>query len=183
MLHWLTLTASLLTICTAVPSPSPEPQNRQTYTSRRYSQDPVRAEVAGILTTFAPRSDQRDSIFIFNGYDMNDKLIRQNGCYLNLQHQRPAAYCLDLNAYDGGTIEADARRGEAAFASMRKFRDFVLRYEDDAAPRYRTPQFETKSMQPTILTSFRVGRLLAFDFRVELLNGYVLFSSLLWPLE
>lgn len=176
MLYWLTFAASLLTLCTALPSPLAEPQNRRTtYTSRRYSQDPVRAEVAGILTTFAPGSDQRDYIFIFNGYDSNDRLIRQNGCYHDTQRNNPVVYCLDAQAYDGGTIVTDPRRGEAAFASIRRFRDFMFSYEDDVAPRYRTPQFETRTMRPTILTDIRPGKYLDFDFRVELLNGYVFF--------
>ena len=79
--------------------------------------------------------------------------------------------------YDGGPIETDASKGEAAFASMRRFRDFMFSYEDDVAPRYRTPQFETRTMQPTILTARRPGKYLDFDFRVELLNGYVSFHS------
>ena len=178
MLHWLAYAAFLVTLCTALPSPSPQPQPQS---QSRAPQGPVRAEVGAILATFDPNSDQRDYIFIFNGYNSADRLIRQTGCYHNMQPYGPDILCLDANAYDGGIIEADPSRGKRAFESVRRFRDFLLSGEDNGAPGYRTPQFQLRSMQPTILAQKNGG--LEFDFRVELLNKYVFVLVSLIPLS
>lgn len=163
MIAWLTVVASFLALCGAIPSPAPAPV---TYTSRRYTNrpQPVRAEVAGLLATFSPRTNQRDYIFVFNGYNENNKLIQQSGCWLPMERSsRPL--CLDVGSLYGKKIET----GPYAYDSLDRFRDFLFNFRDEAPLQYRVDEFQTQSWEPKILSMQRGG--LAFEFRVEMPNG------------
>ena len=167
MLNWLTVTASLFALCAALPSPAPAPAPI-TYTSRKYTFQPVRAEITGLMATLSPRTNQRDYIFVFNGYDNNNKLIRQAGCWLPMERTgRPL--CLDVGSIYNKKIET----GPYAYESLDRFRDFLFNFRDEAPLRYRVDEFQTQMWEPKILSARRNG--LDLNLRVGMPDGYVLY--------